>query len=61
MLDNKGAKTLQQVNEVLGKVDYTKLGTSHITLIAKNYTGLYSLYKIVSDGNVNHFYSETRI
>ena len=40
MLDNKGAKTLQQVNEVLGKVDYTKLGTSHITLIAKNYTGL---------------------
>ena len=61
MLDNKGAKTLQQVNEVLGKVDYTKLGTSHITLIAKNYTGLKNLYKIVSDAHVNHFYRAPRI
>ena len=61
MLDKKGAKTLQQVNEVLGKVDYTKLGTSHITLIAKNYTGLKNLYKIVSDAHVNHFYRAPRI
>lgn len=61
MLDKKGAKTLQQVNEVLGKVDYTKLGTSHITLIAKDYTGLKNLYKIVSDAHVNHFYRAPRI
>ena len=61
MLEKKGAKTLQQVNEVLGKIDYTKLGTSHITLIAKNYVGLKNLYKIVSDAHVNHFYRSPRI
>ena len=52
---------MHKLNEVLGKVDYTKLGTSHIILIAKNYTGLKNLYKIVSDAHVNHFYRAPRI
>lgn len=61
MLTKMGAKTLSDVNEVLGKIDYTKLRTNHITLIAKNYTGLKNLYKIVSDAHVNHFYRAPRI
>ena len=50
MLQKKGANTLRDVNNVLGKIDYTKLTTNHITLIAQNYTGLKNLYKIVSIG-----------
>lgn len=61
MLVKQGANTLEEVNEVLGKIDYTKLGTNHITLIAQNYTGLKNLYKIVSDAHVNHFYRAPRI
>lgn len=61
MLVKKGANTLKEVNEILGKVDYTKLGTNHITLLAKDYTGLKNLYKIVSDAHVNHFYRAPRI
>ena len=33
MLDKKGAKTLQDVNEVLGKVDYTKLSVIALAAI----------------------------
>lgn len=61
MIQKKGANTLKDVNNVLGKIDYTKLTTNHITLIAKNYTGLKNLYKIVSDAHVNHFYRAPRI
>ena len=35
MLEKEGATTLKSVNEVLGKIDYTKLPTNHITIIAK--------------------------
>ena len=61
MLQKKGANTLKDVNDVLGNIDYTKLTTNHITLIAQNYTGLKNLYKIVSDAHVNHFYRAPRI
>lgn len=61
MLDKKGASTLSEVNDVLGKIDYQKLGTNHITLVAQNYTGLKNLYKMVSDAHVNHFYRSPRI
>ena len=61
MLQKKGANTLKDVNDVLGHIDYTKLTTNHITLIAQNYTGLKNLYKIVSDAHVNHFYRAPRI
>lgn len=61
MLTNMGAKTLEDVNTVLGKIDYKKLATNHITLIAKDYTGLKNLYKIVSDAHVNHFFRAPRI
>ncbi len=61
MLKKKGAKKLSDVNEVLGGIDYTKLKTKHITLIAQNLVGVKNLYKIVSDAHVNHFYRAPRI
>ena len=61
MLKKQGVEKLSDVNTVLGKVDYTKLKTHHITLIAKNQTGIKNLYKIVSDAHVNHFYRAPRI
>ena len=61
MLIKKGANTLSEVNNVLGNIDYTKLTTNHIILLAKNYTGLKNLYKIISDSHVNHFYRAPRI
>nr|WP_330369357.1 PolC-type DNA polymerase III [Clostridioides mangenotii] len=61
MLKEMGANTLSEVNDVLGKIDYTKLNTNHITLIAQNQTGIKNLYKIVSDAHINHFYRAPRI
>ena len=61
MLQKKGAKKLSDVNEILGGIDYTKLKTKHITLIAQNLVGIKNLYKIVSDAHVNHFYRAPRI
>ncbi|WP_315165788.1 PolC-type DNA polymerase III [Metaclostridioides mangenotii] len=61
MLKEMGANTLSEVNYVLGKIDYTKLNTNHITLIAQNQTGIKNLYKIVSDAHINHFYRAPRI
>ena len=61
MLKKQGVEVLSDVNENLGGLDYTKIATNHITLLAKNYTGLKNLYKIVSDAHVNHFYRAPRI
>lgn len=61
MLEKKGVQKLSDVNDVLGFIDYTKLRTKHITLIAKNLTGIKNLYKLVSDAHVNHFYRTPRI
>ena len=61
MIIKKGAQKLSDVNEILGDVDYTKLTTNHVTLIAKSQEGIKNLYKIVSDAHVNHFYRAPRI
>ncbi|MDR0879313.1 MAG: PolC-type DNA polymerase III [Clostridioides sp.] len=61
MLRDKGANTLAEVNEVLGRIDYSKLKTNHISLIAKNLVGLKNMYKIISDAHIEHFYRQPRI
>ncbi|SFJ05094.1 DNA polymerase-3 subunit alpha [Terrisporobacter glycolicus] len=61
MIKKKGAEKLSDVNMILGDIDYTKLRTNHVTLIAKNQIGVKNLYKIVSDAHVNHFYRAPRI
>jgi exonuclease, DNA polymerase III, epsilon subunit family len=61
MMKKKGVEKLSDINEVLGSIDYTKLTTNHVTLIAQNQEGIKNLYKIVSDAHVNHFYRAPRI
>lgn len=61
MIRKKGGEKLSDVNTILGDIDYTKLRTNHVTLIAKNQVGIKNLYKIVSDAHVNHFYRAPRI
>ncbi|MEG1408772.1 MAG: PolC-type DNA polymerase III [Terrisporobacter sp.] len=61
MIIKKGGEKLSDVNSILGNVDYTKLRTNHIVLIAQNQIGIKNLYKIVSDAHVNHFYRAPRI
>ena len=61
MIRKKGGEKLSDINTILGDIDYTKLRTNHVTLIAKNQIGVKNLYKIVSDAHVNHFYRAPRI
>ncbi|WP_455538242.1 PolC-type DNA polymerase III [Terrisporobacter sp.] len=61
MIQKRGGEKLSDINSILGDIDYTKLTTNHITLIAKNQVGIKNLYKIVSDAHVNHFYRAPRI
>ena len=61
MLQKHGVEKLSDVNEKLEGLDYTKIPANHIIILAKDYTGLKNLYKIVSDAHVNHFYRVPRI
>ena len=61
MIQKRGGEKLSDINTILGNIDYTKLTTNHITLIAKNQAGIKNLYKIVSDAHINHYQRAPRI
>lgn len=56
-----GAEKLSDVNKIYGKVDYTKLRPTHAIIFAKNQDGLKSLYEMISDSHIEHFYKTPRI
>ncbi|SES68404.1 DNA polymerase III catalytic subunit, PolC type [Natronincola peptidivorans] len=62
LMKDKDIHTLQDINQFLGKkVDFKKLDTYHIILLAKNEIGLKNLYKIVSESHLKYFYKKPRI
>ena len=60
-LKKDGARVLSDVNKIYGKVDYTKLRPTHVIIFAKNQEGLKSLYEMISDSHIEHFYKTPRI
>ncbi|MBL0388951.1 PolC-type DNA polymerase III [Tumebacillus sp. ITR2] len=57
----KGFKSLAQLNEQDGEVDYSRQRPFHATILVKNKTGLKNLYKIVSESHLKHFFRVPRV
>lgn len=62
LMSKQGINTLQDINLLLtSKVDFKKLNSYHVILLAKNKKGLQNLYNIVSQSHINFFYKNPRI
>lgn len=60
--EKHGVETHEQLNVLLsGEQVYKNSRPFHATIFAKNQNGLKSLFKLVSDSNVNHFYRVPRM
>ena len=62
MLKEKGAETLEDINNLNDSEDlYKKLPSYHAIILAKDYVGLKNLYKLVSLSHLHYFYKKPRI
>ncbi len=62
ILKDKNLSKLSDINDLaINQSDYSKLDTYHINILAKNYTGLKNLYKIVTHSHLKTFYKKPRI
>jgi DNA polymerase III subunit alpha, Gram-positive type len=61
LIEDTGAKTVQDINSSLAGGDIKKMKSYHMILIAKNQTGLKNLYKLISKSHLDYFYRNPRI
>ncbi|MGO1469005.1 MAG: PolC-type DNA polymerase III [Tissierella sp.] len=61
LLEEKGIKDLHSVNNLNTNKDITKDSVYHVTILAKNLTGLKNLYSLVSDSHIKYFHRRPRI
>ncbi|MFI3210758.1 MAG: PolC-type DNA polymerase III [Peptostreptococcaceae bacterium] len=61
MMEDKGAKTLQDANKIFGSLDYKKVRPNHIILLAQNEVGLKNLYKLISNSHIETYHLNPRI
>ncbi len=62
ILKEKNIKSLDDMEILLDtKNNYKKLPSYHAIILAKNYTGLKNLYKLVSFSHIQYFYKKPRI
>ncbi len=54
-------ETVRDLNTSLDAVDFKKVPSYHIIILAENLTGLKNLYKLISESHVNNFYKNPRI
>lgn len=54
-------KTLADINNLSTKIDWKRLRSSHMCILAKNYTGLKNLYQLISISHLEYFYRQPRI
>ncbi|MEJ6951526.1 PolC-type DNA polymerase III [Natronospora cellulosivora (SeqCode)] len=60
-LDKQEIMNLKDINNLRKKIDWKKLQTSHLIILAKNKEGLKAIYKLVSNSHINHYYRKPRI
>lgn len=64
MLDDcveRGLARLDQLNQLTGERDVSRLRPFHVIVLVQNLTGLKNLYKMVSESHLNYFYRAPRI
>ncbi len=61
LLDKEEITKLNQINNLISKIDHKRLYPYHTTILVKNQTGLKNLYKLVSKAHINNFHRVPRV
>lgn len=61
MLKEKGIKKVSEINNMGDTANLKNMPSYHAIILAKNYTGLKNLYKLISFSHLDYFYKKPRI
>lgn len=61
LLEERNISNLKDINQLGAKGNINKDRPFHVTILAKNQTGLKNLYRLISDSHIKHFYRRPRI